>query len=62
MMGRGGGKGRYGLHIYTHNRTDWVTWFESRVVRDQEYAKAKAKQGMDKGPKTPYRIVKKVQR
>lgn len=50
----------YGLHIYTHNRTDWVEWFDTMKERDAAYLKAKKKVGLDKSRKTPYRIVKKV--
>lgn len=56
------GSGRFGLHIYTHNSTDWTTGYKYAKDRDREYDKAKRKAGPDKTRKTPYRIVKKVQR
>lgn len=56
------GKGKWGLHIYTHNNTDWVQWFEVEYDRNKAYLRAKRKAGMEKSRKTPYRIVKKVQR
>lgn len=51
---------RFGLHIYTHNSTDWVEWFDSYKARDKAYLKAKSKVGVAKTRKTPYRYVKKV--
>lgn len=52
----------YGLHIYTHSATDWVVWYDDYKERDKDYLKAKKKVGLEKSRKTPYRIVKKVQR
>lgn len=52
--------GRCGLHIYTHNGTDWVKWFDSDYQRNKAYLKAKRKVGVAKTRKTPYRYVKKV--
>lgn len=56
------GTGRFGLHIYTYKGTDWTTWYKYAVDRDKAYDKAKKKAGPNNTPKTPYRIVKKVQR
>ena len=56
------GTGRFGLRIYTYNNTDWVTWYKYAADRDKAYDKAKKKAGPEKTRKTPYRIVKKVQR
>lgn len=56
------GAGRFGLHIYSYNGTDWTTWYKYAADRDKAYATAKKKAGPSKTRKTPYRIVKKVQR
>lgn len=53
---------RYGIHIYTYKGTDWYEWFESDRARDKAYDKAKRKVGMEMTRKTPYRIVKKLER
>lgn len=50
----------FGLHIFSHNRTDWVQWFAKREDREKAYKKAKKKVGVTKTRKTPYRYVKKV--
>lgn len=52
----------YGLHIYSHNGTDWTLWYDDMKERDREYVKAKKKVGVAKSRKTPYRIAKKVQK
>ena len=50
----------YGLHIYSHNNTDWTQWYQNMGERDKAYDKAKKKVGLTKSRKTPYRYVKKV--
>lgn len=52
----------YGLHIFTHNRTDWTVWYQDREERDKAYVKAKKKVGLTKTRKTPYKVAKKVGR
>lgn len=55
-------KDRLGVHVFSHNGTDWTTWHTTEAAQDKAYRAAKRKVGPDKSRKTPYRYVKKVTR